>query len=243
MSSTNVRRQEYKYFINNADLYKLSSLLRPFMSMDKYSNSKSNQYTVTSLYYETPEDDDLDEKIDGILVREKHRIRIYNNNKSLIKLETKKREGTVISKDTATIDMINAKELINCQFHPKNFDNKLAKLICIKLKSMGYVPRVIVEYERQAFYLPYGDIRITFDKNLRTYNTYKNLFKLDDVSSSPVFLDDNQVLEVKFSQQLPSYITDILSTIPSIRSSISKYVLSQRFINHDPRKDYFVPAF
>ena len=88
-----------------------------------------------------------------------------------------------------------------------------------------------------------GDIRITFDKNLRTYNTYKNLFKLEDVTSSPVFLDDNQVLEVKFSQQLYSYITDILSTIPSVRSSISKYVLSQRFINHDPRKDYIVPAF
>lgn len=243
MINLNIKRQEYKYFINNADVHRLTSMLKSLMLIDEFANAETKEYTVTSLYFETPDDDDLDEKLDGILVREKYRLRIYNNQNSTIKLETKKRNGTVISKDSAQIKASDARNLSNCLYNPSDFDNELAKLICIKLKSKAYRPRVIVEYERQAYYLPYGNIRITFDKNLRTFNTHTDLFKLNEVARSPVFLNNNQILEVKFGEELPSYLLDILKTIPSIRSSISKYVLGQRYINHDPRKDYIVPVF
>lgn len=243
MNNFSIKRQEYKYFINNADVYKLTSLLESLMLKDEFANSDTKDYTVTSLYFETPDDDNLDEKLDGILVREKHRMRLYNKQNSSIKLETKKRNGTVISKDSVVIKTSDAKNLNNCRFNPGDFDNELAKLICIKLMSEAYKPRVIVEYERQAYYLPYGNIRITFDKNLRTFNNHTNLFELNNAAMSPIFLNNNQVLEVKFGEELPSYLRDILSTIPSIRSSISKYVLSQRYINYDPRKDYIVPTF
>ena len=86
MRNLNIKRQEYKYFINNADVYRLSLALNSLMLLDEFSNTKSKEYTVTSLYFETPNDDDLNEKLDGILVREKHRIRIYNNQNSTIKI-------------------------------------------------------------------------------------------------------------------------------------------------------------
>jgi hypothetical protein len=243
VNNFNIKRQEYKYFINNADVYQLTSMLNSLMLIDEFSNAETKDYTVTSLYFETPDDDDLDEKLDGILIREKHRMRIYDNQYSNIKLETKKRNGTVISKDSVSIKTNNAKNLNNCYFNPCDFNNEVAKLICIKLKSEAYKPRVIVEYERQAYYLPYGNIRITFDKNLRTYNTHTNLFELNNSPKSPIILNNNQVLEVKFGVELPAYIRDILTTIPSIRSSISKYVLGQRYVNYDPRKDFITPSF
>ena len=243
MNTLRVKRQEYKYFINNADMYKLSTVLNSLMKLDKHADSKTKEYMVTSLYFETPDDDDLDEKIDGVLIREKHRLRFYNHNHSIIKLETKKKNGFVITKDSAQIKIANALDLSAGCYYPDEFEDGLAKLITTKLKSKAYRPRVIVEYDRQAYYLPYGDIRITFDKNLRTYNTYTNLLKLNDISKSPVFLNNNQILEIKFGVKLPSYLKDVLETIPSIRSSISKYALCQRFINHDPRKDYIVPSF
>lgn len=224
-------------------MYKLCSMLDPLMQLDEYADAITKEYTVTSLYFETPDDDDLDEKLDGILIREKHRMRLYNNDHSTIKLETKKRNGTVISKDTAQISIDNAIDLSCGNYNHSSLNNELAKLITIKLKSKAYKPRVIVEYDRQAYYLPYGNIRITFDKNLRTYNTHTNLFELSNVVKSPVFLDNNQILEVKFGVELPSYLTDILQTIPSIRSSISKYVLCQRYVNFDPSKDFIVPSF
>jgi len=243
MSTLSIKRQEYKYFINNADVYKLSTILKSLMKLDKYADSKTKDYTVTSLYFETPNDDDLNEKLDGVLIREKHRIRLYNHSHSAIKLETKKRNGTVIAKDSTQIEITDAVDLGNGCYDPCAFDNELAKLIAIKLKSKAYKPRVIVEYDRQAYYLPYGNIRITFDKKLRTYNTHTNLFELNNIAKSPVFLNNNQILEIKFSVKLPSYLTDVLETIPSARSSISKYALCQRFINHDPSKDYIIPTF
>ena len=87
MSNFNIKRQEYKYFINNADVYQLTSMLNSLMLIDEFSNSETKDYTVTSLYFETPDDDDLDEKLDGILIREKHRMRIYDNQYSNIKLD------------------------------------------------------------------------------------------------------------------------------------------------------------
>jgi len=243
MSTLSIKRQEYKYFINNADVYKLSTILESLMKLDKNADFKTKEYTVTSLYFETPNDDDLNEKLDGLLIREKHRIRLYNHSHSAIKLETKKRNGTVIAKDSTQIEINNALDLVNGFCDPSAFDDELAKLITIKLKSKVYKPRVIVEYDRQAYYLPYGNIRITFDKNLRTYNTHTNLFELNNIAKSPVLLNNNQILEVKFGEKLPSYLTDVLESVPSIRSSISKYVLCQRFINHDPNKDYIIPTF
>jgi hypothetical protein len=243
MRNLNIKRQEYKYFINNADVYRLSLALNSLMLLDEFSNTKSKEYTVTSLYFETPNDDDLNEKLDGILVREKHRIRIYNNQNSTIKLETKKRNGTVISKDSAEIKISDAINLSGGHYRPGDFDDELAKLISIKLKSNAYKPRVIVEYDRQAYYLPYGNIRITFDKNLRTYNTYTDIFELGNTPNTPVFLNNNQILEIKFSVELPSYLEDVLMTIPSIRASISKYALCQRYTDHDLRKDHIIPSY
>ena len=79
MSILNVRRQEYKYFVNNADMYILRTLINKVMNLDPHADSVTKQYKVTSLYFDTPVDRDLDEKLDGLLEREKHRVRIYNN--------------------------------------------------------------------------------------------------------------------------------------------------------------------
>ena len=243
MKSINLKRQEYKYFINNADIYKLKALIASVMNVDDYANVESNGYTITSLYFETPDERDLDEKLDGLLVREKHRIRIYNHNHSHIKLETKKRNGTVISKDSIQISKNIANKLISGDYALNAGDDELLKTIKIKLQSSAYRSKVIVEYDREAYCLPYGNIRITFDKNLRTYNTEHELFNLKHIEPSPVFFDNSQIIEVKFNIELPQYLNDILQTVPATRSSISKYVLSQRFANHDPWKDYLLPSF
>ena len=44
-------------------------------------------------------------------------------------------------------------------------------------------------------------------------------------------------LEVKFSDDLPFYLKDILASIPASRASIGKYVLGQRFMNYRDSRD------
>ena len=79
----------------------------------------------------------------------------------------------------------------------------------VLIKSNGLRAKNIVEYDREAYYLSYGNIRITFDLNLRTYNSNKN-FLNDTKSSTPIFYDKINILEVKYSLPLPEHLKIIL---------------------------------
>ena len=103
------------------------------------------------------------------------------------------------------------------------------------------MPRVIVEYDREAYTLPYGNTRITIDKNLRTYNHATNLFNIKN-PSIPVFNDSLHILEVKYTNYLPDQIKYALNGISVVPHSISKYVHCQKFINNSSwRDEIFVP--
>jgi len=250
MSDLNVRREEYKYFISGCDVHILRAMLNKIMRHDagfRFVSTKSqhaiNDYKVTSLYFDTPTDNDLDEKLDGLLDRKKYRIRIYNSEKKTIKLEIKKRNGTVIQKESIQIDEDIAANIINRDYDSIRDSNDLLNRVITNFKANGYLSRVIVEYDREAYFLPYGNIRITIDKNLRTYNHNHSLFYLNDVASTSVFFDDIQVVEVKFSVPLPDHIKSILSAVPLTRCSISKYVLCQRFSDHFQWRDHLISPF
>ncbi|MBN4080085.1 NAD-dependent epimerase/dehydratase family protein [Beggiatoa alba] len=72
----------------------------------------------------------------------------------------------------------------------------------------------------------------SIDKNLRTYNAYTDLLNLEKHPNSPIFLNNDQILEVKFSEPLPPFLNNVLSSFSLIRCSISKYVLSQRYTDY-----------
>ena len=66
------------------------------------------------------------------------------------------------------------------------------------LDAFKYKAKVIVEYEREAYFLPYNNIRITFDKNLNTYNNF-DFNNIEKGTCSPVINERMITLEVKFS--------------------------------------------
>ena len=112
----------------------------------------------------------------------------------------------------------------------------------IKLKAEGYKVKNIVEYDREAYYLPYGNIRITFDLNLRTYNTDTNFNKISN-SSIKILPNNTNILEVKFSLPLPDYLKNLLSKTIATRCSISKFVMGQKFMNFSPWNDNITEPF
>lgn len=235
---SNLLRQEYKYYVSEESLKFLRSNLSLFMSLDENLDPETNSYTVSSLYFDTPFHNDFDEKVDGVRSREKYRLRIYNNSDKIIKFECKKRVETVIRKLSSSISKESSKNMINGDFSNlmSNDDIFLNKAYS-KLTSSGYKAAVIVEYDREAFTLPYGNIRITFDKNLRTYNSCKDLFELKKNSYTPVYLDGVQILEVKFSLPLPEPISKIISKVAAPRCAISKFVMGQKYIESSQWQD------
>lgn len=80
-------RHEVKHEISKGDLLILRQRLRAVMKPD--CHAVNGQYEIRSLYFDTPDDKALREKLDGVITREKYRIRLYNNDPSGIRLERK----------------------------------------------------------------------------------------------------------------------------------------------------------
>ena len=69
-----------------------------------------------------------------------------------------------------------------------------------------------------------GNTRITLDENLRTRPYCSDLFS-DSQGMIPVLEPGDVILEVKFDDFLPGYLSEILSDIPKIPMAISKFAM------------------
>ena len=78
-------RHEWKHTINRLDDQVVTARLRKLFQHDTYADSRGT-YRVSSLYFDTPYDKALRQKIDGVDRREKFRIRYYNEDLSLAEI-------------------------------------------------------------------------------------------------------------------------------------------------------------
>ena len=86
-------RHEFKYMISQADYFILKYRLSKLFLRD--GNTDANgEYRVRSLYFDTPDDRALRDKLNGVDNREKFRIRLYNGDTSYIRLEKNQNEET-----------------------------------------------------------------------------------------------------------------------------------------------------
>ena len=86
-----VMRQEKKYAINLADGSYLRARLGGVMIQDAHNGALG--YAIRSLYFDTLDDQDFNEKIDGLELRRKVRLRIYSPDADSAKLEIKQKQG------------------------------------------------------------------------------------------------------------------------------------------------------
>jgi len=225
-------RHELKYFISPAEMKVLRGILTPTMQLDPNGN-ENNEYHIRSLYFDTINDDALNEKIAGVGNRKKYRIRIYNFQDKVIKLECKSKYGDLISKQSVTIPRELADQLIAGD--PEGLQRMRHPLLHDMFREMRtnlLRPAVIVDYTREAYIHPAEEVRITFDKTLRTGLYSHDMFN-KDIPTYPVFDDPVEILEVKYDEFLPSYIQSILSGITAQRSAISKYTHCRRYENKE----------
>ncbi len=225
-------RHELKYLITPAELSVLRSVLKPVMQLDP-NGDENNEYLIRSLYFDTINDDALEEKIAGVGNRKKYRIRIYNFSDKVIKLECKSKYGDLISKQSVSIPRDLAEQLIAGD--PEGLQRMRHPLLHDMYREMRtrlLRPAVIVDYIREAYIHPAEELRITFDKQLRTGLFSKDLFN-PNLPTYPVFDDPVEVLEVKYDEFLPTYIQSILSGVTAQRSAVSKYCWCRRYENKE----------
>ena len=75
-------RYEFKFLLSQNKANQIENEIKNFMILDENAlNKKNKKYFVRSLYFDTPEYSNFYEKVDGIKIRKKFRIRSYSNNK------------------------------------------------------------------------------------------------------------------------------------------------------------------
>ena len=225
-------RHELKYFITPAEMNVLRGVLTPVMQLDPNGN-ENNEYHIRSLYFDTINDRALEEKIAGVGNRKKYRIRIYNFSDKVIKLECKSKYGDLISKQSVTIPRELADQLIAGD--PEGLQRMRHPLFHDMFREMKLNllrPAVVVDYVREAYIHPAEEVRVTFDKTLRTGLFSSDMFN-KNLPTYPVFDDPVEILEVKYDEFLPAHIQAILSGITAQRSAISKYTWCRRYENKE----------
>lgn len=215
-------RHELKHYINVSDYLAIRSRLRSIMHIDKNAN-ENNEYKIRSLYFDNVYDKALVEKVIGASKRYKFRIRFYNDNHDFIRLEKKYKIRGLCLKDSEPITKEECEKIINGDIEfLRTSDKKLFVDLYAQMKGQLLRPKTIVDYTREAYIYPIGNVRITFDKSIRTGIHSTNLFD-DDLPTIETIDNKYIVLEVKFDEFLPQVIQDIIQVNERRSTSISKY--------------------
>ncbi len=220
-------RVEDKYICNAKDFEILDQRLKRLLKIDKNAGETSS-YLVKSVYFDTLNDRCFYENEDGIGERKKYRIRIYNNDLSLIRLEVKSKMNSYCYKDSSVLSQEVAKEAIlgrglplECTM-PKAYHQTL-----IKMRTACLRPVIIVEYSRKAYTYKEGNVRITLDMEITGTSNIESFFGTG-VNKTPILPQGHFILEVKYDEFLPSYIKNALGLSKLNKTAFSKYYLTRK---------------
>ena len=99
-----------------------------------------------SLYFDTLDDQDFADKVDGLELRRKIRLRIYSPSASFAMLEMKQKEGAYQRKRSLRLNREDAERLCRGDYRPlQAYDDPFAASAMV-LYCRCYRPKAMVEY-------------------------------------------------------------------------------------------------
>ncbi len=185
-------------------------------------HAKDGKYLIRSLYFDSAADKALREKLDGVNLREKFRIRYYNGDTSVIHLEKKSKRGGLGAKFSAGLSAEEAQRIVDGDLSwMMDSPQPLIRELYCKMRYQGLRPKTIVDYTREPFIFGPGNVRVTFDYDIRTGLSGTDFLDADCVTvpagEAPI------ILEVKWDAYLPDIIRDAVQTPGRRVGAFSKY--------------------
>ena len=209
-------------------MHLIQNRLEKLMRLDSHVDKGS--YLISSLYYDDYKDSCFYDVEAGVNLRKKYRLRIYNHNARKVSLESKFKNNNMMLKHITLLSGEQARLLNEGKYLRCIDDNdELKKQFTYDMMSCGLRPMVIVEYERIPYVYETGNVRITFDMNIRSSRDIGNFMKNYGMCR-PVLPDDLLIMEVKYDELLPSVIYDCIDIGNLQQISISKYTLCRRYV-------------
>lgn len=221
-------RHEYKYVCSEKQLICIKNRIEPYMNLDRHAADKG-RYTIRSLYFDTYNNKCYYDNIAGTDPREKFRIRIYDADASFIRLELKQKKRGLTKKLSCPLEESLCRQLMNGkQTDIRKMEEPLCRKLFIEQNTKLLSPKVIVEYDRIPYVYRDGNVRVTFDLNIRSSNDITGFFN-EHIMTRPVMGMGYHVLEVKFDEFIPDFIHHAIQTDRLRQTSYSKYCLCRKY--------------
>ncbi|MBQ0051419.1 MAG: polyphosphate polymerase domain-containing protein [Treponema sp.] len=225
-------RHEYKYFSPERLLQVLQQRTACVLQKDPHVGEKGF-YHIRSIYFDDIYNTCYEENLSGTDPREKFRIRIYNNSDKRISLELKQRKMGKCLKTSSPVSKERLLALTEFDFQneilrPTEEDSFIYKKFYSQILYRGLKPVNIVCYDRVPYIYRTGNVRITFDRNIRSGRDFSRFFD-NDLPARPILPKGTNLIEVKFDELLPDYIFELLQTGELSQTSFSKYFLCRKY--------------
>ena len=234
-------RYEHKYMLDINTYEKIMKILDEHMDMDSHNNDHT-PYTISNIYFDTPDDYLIRTSLSKPDYKEKLRLRAYGvpDKDSMVFLEIKKKFHGVVNKRRTKLKLEEAYGFTESGKAPtpKEYMNK--QVLCeleYFFKIYNLSPKLYLAYDRIAYFEKDNrDLRISFDMNIRSRRYDLALEKGD--YGKRLLPDGVYLMEIKTSLAEPLWLTHLLSELEIKRTRFSKYGTEfKNMINHKEHDD------
>lgn len=230
-----IERYEYKYLVPERLVPSIRETALAIGRLDRYANADGS-YRIRSLYFDTPQYDLFWANEREQKDRFKVRARTYPGKKSPVFLEVKRRFQDVIIKSRAAVPATEWRELLE-RGRPDTLAalapgaRKGADRFLGALHRHHLVPRLLVDYEREAYESTLDKYaRLTFDRRVVSQRMETLDLDADETRWRPVdhpvqtrTMEPVCVLELKFERRPPAWMVALVRRLELVRYSFSKY--------------------
>ncbi len=242
-------RHELKFYLPLEMMHEIRDFTRAHVHHDPHCASlPEHSYTVRSIYFDTEDLRFYFEKLDSVKIRKKLRLRTYNDAAGdiVVFMEIKRKFGRLGYKERLALPMTRIDDALNGkdpdQVLPDTSyrNRKVLERVRFLMQVKNLRPVVLVTYDREAF-IGRSDSRdrVTFDRNIRSLlnPTLDQIFQEKNLKQ---FEDDCFVLELKFNESMPQWMTQLIRNFNLASGPYSKYCQGIDAWNNDPDD---LPAF
>ncbi|GLC90021.1 polyphosphate polymerase domain-containing protein [Lysinibacillus piscis] len=221
-------RKEIKQAISYAQYAMLKMKLQHVMQRDQHAGP-NGKYLIRSMYFDNFANKVLNEKKEGYIHRDKYRVRIYEKSADMIHLERKSKRNNLTYKSKCRIAQQEYEQMCSGDIAWMEQDERvLIRELYQEMKYNQVKPVTVVDYEREAYTYPFGNVRVTFDSKVQSSLRNTAMFN-KDLPMVDVLEPNLVILEVKYDEYLPDVLKYLLQSVDTRAEAYSKYQLSRMY--------------
>lgn len=240
LAKSKFERVERKFRLSSAQRTALIAALEGHMVPDKYA-----QYTICSIYYDSPDYLMLRRSLEKPVYKEKLRLRFYGvpepheMSNAPVFIELKKKFQGVVYKRRIKLTLAQAVRFLSSgmlEVVPReDCSAQVVEELRWVLRQYKPVPAALIAYDRTAWVgVDDPSLRLTIDLNIRARDTGLHMEAGD--GGTLLLPEGDGIMEIKTQGGLPMWLTEILSREKIYSSSFSKvgtYMRQREKAQHD----------